>query len=168
MFSCYCALPFPQKPVLRWLKQVSHTDWSLNVSDSAKPHVLKFSAGATVRKRPVLKFTSSQIHSITASLSHLCTQQVLIMLLSLHFVMDLSSSPCTRLQQLHYVYGNVSCCWGIRKQRHLMKGLQQPWKSSTFVCFRSHYTIFFISFSFASGIYSLKNDLLFLQYLPCF
>lgn len=79
-----------------------------------------------------------------------------------------SNSPCTRLQQLHCVYGNVSCLWGIGKQRHLMKVLQQPWKSSTFVCFRSHYTIFFISFSFASGIHSLKNDLLFLQYLPCF
>lgn len=49
-----------------------------------------------------------------------------------------------------------------------MKGLQQSWKTSTFFCFRSHYTIFFISFSFASGIYSLKNDLLFLQYLPAF
>lgn len=66
--------PFSQKPVLRWLKQMLHTDWSLNVSESAKPHVLKFSAGATVRKTPALKLTSSQICSNTASLNHPCTQ----------------------------------------------------------------------------------------------
>lgn len=32
-----------------------------------------------------------------------------------------------------------------------MKGLQQPWKSRTFVCFRSHYTIFFMSFHLHQG-----------------
>lgn len=110
LFSCYCALSF-QKPVLRWPKQMLHTEWSLNVSESAKPHVLKFSAGATVRKTPVLKFTSTQICSLLKP--------------SLHTI-GLNYAPFTKfLQQtppvvlvpdcngFNCVYGNISCWWGI-------------------------------------------------------